>query len=372
MKNGKIAIAFVLCLLMLVMGTACGDSGGDDGKVLAKVGSVKISQSQVDEMASFLALANGMDLSTFDETMQTDIKNSMLIFYVDNELMKLKMKDKKIITKDVESEIETNMKQFLDQSSGTEGETVRQQLTAAKVSEETLRYYFSTQYYSEEMQKEVDESDPVTDDEIQKYYDENKTTFTTPGSFTGAHILMGDAEHKAEDKTAIEKVRKEAVDGGDFAALAEKYSTDTGTATQGGIYNFTQGDGTDAAFEEAALALKKGEVSKVVESSFGFHIIKATEDPIAQRQLSLDEVKESIKSNITTEHFEAAVKAMEKEYEKQITWYVDLDPETGLPPTDASQQASESASDPADSATGEEDVDGEEGAENTTSAATEG
>ena len=346
MKKGKTIIAFILCLALLIVQSACGDSG----KALAKVGNTSISEPRVNEMAEFIAIANGAKLSDLDKAMQEDVKNSMLIFFVDSELMKIKYKGKNIFNSDKKKQDEDAIRQVLSQTSQAGSGTIRDQLKSVGVTEDTLRYYYESQHYAEEFSKEVKEKDPVKEDEIQKYYDDHKAEYTTPGSFKVSHILIGTEAHTADDKATMEAILKEAKGGADFLELAKQYSQDEGTATTGGIYEATEGM-SDTAFEEAAMKLKKGKISPIVESSFGFHIMKALEDPVPSRPMTLEEAKaggtysQGISDILEGEHYQNAIKKMEEEYKGQIKWNVEVDPETGLPPTDtASKQQEEAAS----------------------------
>ena len=146
----------------------------------------------------------------------------------------------------------------------------------------------------------------VSDKDIEAVYNDNKDTrFTTPARVHAKHILFsvpGDAP--AEER---EKVRKTASDilararnGEDFAALAKAYSKDTATAGKGGdLGTFSRGRMVKP-FEEAAFTLPPGGVSDLVETQFGFHIIKA-EEVFPEQARPLDEVKEEIHQELAQE-----------------------------------------------------------------------
>ncbi|WP_179295542.1 peptidylprolyl isomerase [Bacillus sp. FJAT-45350] len=101
-----------------------------------------------------------------------------------------------------------------------------------------------------------------------------------------SHILVEDEETVAE---VLEKLEA----GEDFASLAEEYSTDPGSAAQGGdLSYFTRGKMVPE-FEEVAFTLEEGEISEPVESQFGYHIIKVTE-----KDVSVDELPEAQRAEI--------------------------------------------------------------------------
>jgi peptidyl-prolyl cis-trans isomerase D len=122
----------------------------------------------------------------------------------------------------------------------------------------------------------------VNDDLLRQYYENNTDKFGLPEQRRASHILILVPEDA--DETAVEAARKKIdalagllAKGEDFAALAKENSQDPGSAAKGGDLGFFGKGVMDPAFEAAAFSLKKGEVSKPVRSSFGFHLIKLTD-----------------------------------------------------------------------------------------------
>jgi peptidyl-prolyl cis-trans isomerase C len=121
----------------------------------------------------------------------------------------------------------------------------------------------------------------VSEEDARKFYEQNPDKFTRPESVKASHILIGvDAKATAEDKKAArekaEKLRKELAGGADFATLAKGNSTCPSAQQGGDLGSFGKGQMVPA-FELAAFALKPGEISDVVETQFGYHIIKLTD-----------------------------------------------------------------------------------------------
>lgn len=115
----------------------------------------------------------------------------------------------------------------------------------------------------------------VTEQDAQDYYDQHQDLFQRPERRQVAHILIpfGKDEKAAEQKA--EAVLAKAKAGDDFAALAKADSSDTFSAKKGGELDWFEKGVMDPAFEKAAFALAKaGDLSAVVKSPFGFHIIK--------------------------------------------------------------------------------------------------
>ena len=150
---------------------------------------------------------------------------------------------------------------------------------------------------------EVNSNVAVTDAEIKAFYDQNLDRFKQGDSVHAAHILIGvpqnaTAEQKAEAKAKAVAVLKTLKAGGDFATLAKANSQDPGSAPNGGDVGFFPKGQMTPAFEEAAFKLKPGTISGVVETPFGFHIIKVIERR-APRTAPFDEVSGQIKDFLT-------------------------------------------------------------------------
>lgn len=152
---------------------------------------------------------------------------------------------------------------------------------------------------------------PITDAEIRNFYDQNRYRFETPDRVHPSHILfltinpetgaaLTDAE-KAVKRTLANEVLAKVKAGEDFAALARQYSEDPGTKEEGGDLGFVaRGQMGAASFEDPTFALETGQVTDVVETEFGFHIIKMNERESAVRR-PLEEVREEIIGDLRAE-----------------------------------------------------------------------
>ena len=135
---------------------------------------------------------------------------------------------------------------------------------------------------SKVIDSEVNSKIAVGDPDVKTFYDQNLERFKQGDSVHAAHILIpvpqGAApEQKNEAKVKAAAVLKTIKAGGDFATLARANSSDTGSAQNGGDLGFFPKGQMTPAFEEAAFKLKPGTTSALVETPFGFHIIKVLE-----------------------------------------------------------------------------------------------
>ncbi|WP_426337942.1 SurA N-terminal domain-containing protein [Pseudoduganella sp. S-14] len=141
----------------------------------------------------------------------------------------------------------------------------------------------------------------VSDQEVASYYESNKKRFTTEEARRASHILIkgeGDkAAAKAKAEAVLAEVRKNP---GDFAKIAKAKSDDPGSAAQGGDLDVLVKGSFVKPVEDAILKLKQGEISELVESDFGYHIITVTELKPAHLK-PLDEVKGDIAAEIKTQ-----------------------------------------------------------------------
>lgn len=120
-----------------------------------------------------------------------------------------------------------------------------------------------------------------TDEEIQKFYDENKEGFAQGETVTASHVLIktdptDDEAAKAAKRARLEDLRKQALDGADFAELAQANSDCPSASSGGDLGSFGRGQMVPE-FEDAAFAQPVGSVGEIVETQFGYHLIKVTE-----------------------------------------------------------------------------------------------
>jgi peptidyl-prolyl cis-trans isomerase C len=176
----------------------------------------------------------------------------------------------------------------------------------------------------------------VTEEDAKKFYDENPKEFETPEQVRASHILIktqpaDSNEVKAEAKQKIEQLLKQVQDDADFAQLAKENST-CPSSEKGGDLGFFPREQMVPAFEKVAFELKPGQVSDVVETRFGYHIIKVTDRKDASLT-SFDDAKDGIINNLENKKKgEIAAKYIESlEAEANIVYPPGKEPQT--PPT---------------------------------------
>jgi peptidyl-prolyl cis-trans isomerase D len=161
--------------------------------------------------------------------------------------------------------------------------------------------------------------------EIDARYKDNIQTYSTPEQVRASHILLKtEAKDEATVKKAAEDVLKQAKGGADFAALAKKYSEDDSNKDKGGDLDYFGRGIMAKEFEEAAFAMQPGQISDLVKTQFGFHIIKLVDKKAATTR-SLDEVRPQIEEQIKLEKAQAEASKTAEAVAKDLKDPADLD-----------------------------------------------
>ena len=200
-----------------------------------------------------------------------------------------------------DAEVEEQMKS-MRQAARTE-EAFKKALAERKMTIERLRSDARTEIsIAKMMSAQVASGTEATDVEVKDFYDKNPDRFKRPETVRASHILLridpsADEATKKQTKAKIDDVLKRAKGGEDFAKLAQENSQD-GSAPQGGDLGYFPKERMVPAFADVAFALKTGEISDVVTTQFGVHIIKVT-DRKAPGTVPLEEVSPKVRQFLT-------------------------------------------------------------------------
>ena len=155
----------------------------------------------------------------------------------------------------------------------------------------------------------------IPDKESKVYYESNPELFKQPEQVQASHILIkvdskADDAQKSEARNKIEEIQKRLQKGEDFAALAKEFSQCPSNAKGGDLGYFRRGQMVPP-FEQAAFGLKPGTISDIVETNFGYHLIKVI-DKKSESTIPYNDVKERLEQHLK-----------QKKIQKEITSYVD-------------------------------------------------
>jgi peptidyl-prolyl cis-trans isomerase C len=263
------------CLLALVLALQV-DAFANSDAVVANIGDQKITVSDFDRMVGFLD-ADKQKLIEKNPQLKEAVLRQFIQSIVISNLAKEKGFDKT-------AEVRDQMDFFKDN-------------------------YLATLYLKHEILSKIN----IPDEDLKKYYEGHKDEFKTPEMVKVRHILVKVDESAPEkDKKAARKkaegILKRIKAGEDFAKLAAEVSDDPGSKENGGEIGFFPKGRMVKSFEDAAFALKPGEVSGLVKTQYGYHIIKLEEKKPAGVQ-TFDEVKENIRQKLVQDQTKSDVVA---------------------------------------------------------------
>lgn len=185
-----------------------------------------------------------------------------------------------------------------------------QALAAQKLTLEDVREDARSEMSVEKLvEGEIAAKIAVKPEAVNDFYQKNQDKFQQGPRVRASHILISfpqnaDAAAKQQAKTKAEGILKDLKAGKDFAAAAKESSQDPGSAVNGGDLGFFEKGQMVPPFEQAAFALNPGEMSELVESQFGYHIIKVAEKQ-TQRMVPLDEAKGQIEQYLSQQNRQA-------------------------------------------------------------------
>jgi len=181
-------------------------------------------------------------------------------------------------------------------------------------TEESLRRHLgrmmAAQKYLDDIRSKAAD---ISEADVKRYYEDNQSRLTLPEQVRVQHILiawkpLGKQDDRAFIREQIRPILERARAGEDFAALAREFSDDYATRQSGGDTGFFQRGQMAPQFEAAAFALEPGEISDVVETSFGVHIIRLLERQ-EQELLAYEDIHDRLFDYVRDEQAEAAVRA---------------------------------------------------------------
>lgn len=281
-KIGKVtASALAICLLV----TGCGNNSElKDNNTVVKTDEGKITADQL------------------YESLRDKYGIALLVDMIDRQLFEEKYKTDETEEETIDAQIEQMKSQYSNDEDAFNA-AITQYLGVE--NEDELRELLSLEY-KRNLAIEEHVQDSVTDDEIEKYYDDEVI-----GDIKVRHILIKpettDDMSTEEQTEAEEEAKKEAEDlikklddGADFEELAKEYSDDTGSASDGGLIDyFNKDDNMDEAFLNASIDLEEGKYTEEpVQSSFGYHIILKLDQ---KKKPKLNKVKNDIIETLAEE-----------------------------------------------------------------------
>ena len=333
MKISRLVV--LLCALASIGLAGCGGSDQDvPSDAVAVVDGQEIARSDYEALITQAKKSYKNQKREFpaagSQEFQT-LRNQAVQFLVQREQFEQEAEDLDVEVTD--KQVDARLEQIQKQYFGGDKAKFEKQLKDQGITEKQVRNDIRSQIISEKIFEQVTGDVKVTDAEIEAYYEKNKAQYSQPESRDVRHILV-------KTKKQADDLYAQLQDGADFAALAKKFSEDTGSKANGGKLTISKGQ-TVAPFDQTAFLLKKNDISKPVKTEFGYHIIQPLSDTKPAKVTPLAEVKASIKQQLEqTQKNEAMTKwvdDLKKDYKDKVSYA------TGFtPPPDTKSTTAES------------------------------
>jgi len=226
----------------------------------------------------------------------SQVRKEVLESLINQELLFQESKKKGI--KVEANEIDAQLQQIIQQFPSKE--EFLKALANMKTSEDVVKAQLKRQLTIQKfVNKEFVEKITITDKESKQYYDSNPKFFVKPERVRASHILIkvdakADEAERAKAREKLTQIKKRIDTGEDFAALAGEVS-DCPSKKQGGDLDYFRREQMVKPFSDAAFQLKPGEVSNIVETGYGYHLIKVT-DKQAESTVPYDDIKDRIQA----------------------------------------------------------------------------
>ncbi len=289
---------------------------------VAKVNGVEISQVDLERKFSLIKeryASMGMPLN---DAKLNEFKDNIRKSLIEQEVLYQESISQgiKIDPKEMTAELDKFKKQFETEAA------FKKQIADMNYTEDAI---LSQIKQSKTIQKFIEEKVKptilISDEESKAYFDSHPAEFKVPERVRVSHILLkvdpkASEASKAETLKKIKGIKSQLDNGEDFAKLATENS-DCPSSAKGGDLGFFSHGQMVKPFEEAAFALKPGEVSDVVETKFGYHIIKSQEKEMATT-LAYDDIKEKLTAKLKDDKFKkmfpSYIESLKAEYKIEL------------------------------------------------------
>lgn len=256
-----------------------------------------------DRMAEAVATVDGTAIKTEDmySVLYQRFGKDVIEKLISDRVVVNKAKAENVVISDAELDAEIErIKKSYPSEVGFANRLKEAGLTITDVKKDLL----STLY----LRKLLEKTNPITEDALKKYFEKNKSSFNTPEQRRASHILV-------KTKKEAQAVKKRLDKGEDFAKVAKEKSIDPSGQNGGDLGRFGRGQMVPR-FEEAAFTLEVNKISGIIETEFGFHIIKVTEKITAQSftfEQKKVEVREALRQQLVQEKSLEYVEKLKRE-----------------------------------------------------------
>ena len=309
-KKLKRLVLIGLAALISVNMVGCGND------TIAKINDVKISKDEYNKIASFL-YATGY----VQEDKNKGINNNILSFIIDNEVayQDAQRENIKVEDKDVNEKYE-DLKETLKSNSA-----YKAKLDEVGVNDDFLKSQVKKDLIVSKYKENFMKNIKINDNEIKTYYDNHKDEFTKE-EVRASQILIStlddnnnvvNQERKEKLKDKAEDILEKLKNNEDFAILAKEYSDDKNSGKDGGDLGYFSKEDKNIDFTNPVFKLEKDQLSDIIETEYGYHIVKLTDNKSVTK--TLEESKEDIKNKILNQKYTQHIDSLYKNGKITIT-----------------------------------------------------
>ena len=323
----------VLVLGLLAAGCGGGGSRSVPSNAVAVVGKDTITKADFNFWLGTAERAYTARKQTFPKPGSSQFKSiqdQVVTYLVEQDELQQRAKDLGVTV--TPKDVNARLAQIKVQYFGGSDKKYKAALAAQGATQKQVELQISAQLLSEKIYNKVTGKLKVSDAEVQAYYTAHKSQYSQSATRSVRHILVN-------NRKLADQIESKLKGGGDFAALAKKYSKDPGSASQGGKLTISKGQ-TVPAFDKVAFSLKTGATSPPVHTQYGWHIIQALGAVTPAKVTPLKSVKDSIRLQLLqtkkTNTMTAWVANLKKDFVKKTAYQTGYAP---APTTTASTNA---------------------------------
>jgi parvulin-like peptidyl-prolyl isomerase len=304
------SFAGLFALGLAVFAAACGTSNNSADvppDSVAVVGDKAITKSEFDDLVQYAKRSYGTQKRPFPKVGTPEyvqIRDQAIALLVQRAQFEVKAKELGV---DVSDEaVDKRIDEYVKERHGGNQKKFEDELKQQGLSDAQARDIIRGNLVQEGIYKKVTSDVKIDDKAIKDYYAKNKTQYGTPETRVVRHVLV-------KDRALAKRLYNQLKAGGDWNAIAKKYSQDPASKNQGGKMTATRGQ-LVPEFEEVAFSLAKNQVSIPVKTQYGWHIIEALSKTKKGTTTPFNQVKEAIRQQL----------AQDKKNKEMEKWVADM------------------------------------------------
>ena len=308
LKMSAFFLLTVFVLLSISLPSFADEKKDSEDKV-ATVNGIPILKKDFDREMNFAGKRFPGKGAALNEKQISERKDEVLKKLIDTELLYQESQKRGILIDDatVNQELVNFKKRFSDEEKFKKAMSSRMGLSTESDIKTYIKHRMSIKKFIDE---EFVEKIKVPEKEIKDYYDSHPGYFKRPEEVKASHILIkvspkADESKKNDALDKIKKIQKRLQEGEDFGTIAKESSECPSSKKSGDLGFFGRGR-MAKPFEDAAFSLKPGEISDIVETRFGYHLIKVVEKR-PETTIKYDTIKDRIKQQLKEEKLEKEV-----------------------------------------------------------------